>query len=370
VRRPRVVIVDAVSVPGGAQRGTAALARRLPARGIDVAAAVGGTGPLGGWLRAAGIDVVSVSDHASDEAWATAIASLDPDVLLGVDADGHRLAGLHAATSGTPAVWWRMLTPRGRPRDATAAAGPTAAAICLTPAAARAHADRYHGPPVHVVPMGIDLDAVRRDAALGPARRAALGWADRPVIGMIARLDPAKGQETLLRAAARLLPAHPGLVVLVVGGAIVGHEGDLEARLRAQATEARLDDAVTFVGHVDDPAVWHGMLDVSVQAPTHEAFGLALLESMAVGIPVIATPTDGPRWILDEGRVGPLVAVSDDEALAVEILRLLDDPTLAAERARVGRQRADDFGIDAAAARVADVLLAVTATNERHDGAG
>ena len=217
-----------------------------------------------------------------------------------------------------------MLTPRGRPYEQAAAAIPAAAVVCLTAAAAA----RAGGAP-DVVPLGIDVAAAAARRGSGQALRARLA-PDGPLVGIVGRLDPAKGQDDFLRAAARL---DPGVRFAVVGGAIVGHEGDLAERLRHLAHTLGLADRVTFTGHVDDPLPWIDALDVMVVASHHEAFGLVCVEALALGVPVVATATDGPAAILGGDR---LVPVGDPAALADGVRRALADPD---GDARSGRGR-------------------------------
>ena len=65
---------------------------------------------------------------------------------------------------------------------------------------------------------------------------------------------------------------------------------------------------MTFAGHVDDPLPWIDALDVMVVASHHEAFGLVCVEALALGVPVVATATDGPAAILGDGRLVPVRA--------------------------------------------------------------
>ena len=304
---PRVLLVTHRSVAGGAQRALAALARRLPEHGWAPTAALSEPGPLEDWLRAAGVPV----RHGS--AVAAARAS-EVDAVIGLCAEGHRLAGPAARELGLPAVWWQMLTPRDRPYERAAAAIPAAAVVCLTAAAAA-----RSGVATDVIPLGIDVAATAARRGSGRALRARLAPSG-PLIGIVGRLDPAKGQDDFLRAAARL---DPDARFAIVGGAIVGHEGDLEQELRDLAGALGIADRVTFAGHVDDPLPWIDALDVMVVASHHEAFGLVCVEALALGVPVVATATDGPASILGDGR---LVPVRAPDALADAVRQALAAP--------------------------------------------
>ena len=310
----RVLLVSDRSVPGGAQRAFATLAERLPEAGWAPAAAVGERGPFVDWLREAGVPVQLA--ETPEDVMAAAVEHR-ADVVLSLCAKGHLLGGPAAARLGLPAVWWRMLTPRGRPYEAAAAEIPAAAVATLSHAAAAVQRRLSPGVPVEAIAAGIDVAAARAWRGSGRALRERLGG---PLVGIVGRIDPAKGQDDFLRAAALL---DPSLRFAVVGGAVVGHEGDLPERLRALASELGIADRVTFTGHVEDPLRWFDALDIAVVASHHEAFGLVCVEALALGVPVVATATDGPSEILQGGA---LVPPRDPPALAEAIARALREP--------------------------------------------
>ena len=124
------------------------------------------------------------------------------DAVLSLCAKGHRLGGPAAARLGLPAVWWRMLTPRGRPYEAAAAEVPAAAVASPDRAAAAVQRRLGPGMPVEAIPA---RDRRRRGAAwrgTGRALRERLARARWS--GIVGRIDPAKGQDDFLRAAALL----------------------------------------------------------------------------------------------------------------------------------------------------------------------
>jgi glycosyltransferase involved in cell wall biosynthesis len=158
-----------------------------------------------------------------------------------------------------------------------------------------------------------------------------------PRIVSVGRIHPVKGFDVLIRAAAGLAADRPGLTVEVYGAPQKGHEAHVRA-LEELAAACGLAGSVRFAGHVQRPWTrWDGAA-VYVQASREEPFGIALLEAMAAGLPVVATATDGPTEIIIDGATGLLVPPDDTEALATAIARIVDDRALARALARAGRE--------------------------------
>lgn len=193
------------------------------------------------------------------------------------------------------------------------------------------------------VPNGIDLPTESR---AGEDLRRELGLAPgRPVIGTIARLAPEKGHEDLLRAARLLSGRWPGLAVVLVGDSPAGSGHSRELRRRAAALG--LGDRVHFCGYRPRAAELAAAFDIHVTCSRAEPFGLATLEAMAQGRPVVATRSGGSPEIVADGVEGFLVPPGDPGRLAARLDCLLDSPGLRREMGRRGRDRvARDFGLD------------------------
>jgi len=183
---------------------------------------------------------------------------------------------------------------------------------------------------VEVIENGVDV-ARFRDAD-GRAVRAELGASTRPLIVCVSRLQGEKGVESAVRA----LPMIGRDALL----ALVG-DGPLLADLRALAARLGVADRVRFLGVRDDVEQLIAAADVIV-VPSHwdEAFGLAVVEGMAAGRPVVVTASGAMPAIV--GDAGLVVPKRDPGALAGAVTRLLDDPLLAARLGRAGRARAEE----------------------------
>ncbi|MCW3010560.1 MAG: glycosyl transferase group 1 [Solirubrobacterales bacterium] len=180
---------------------------------------------------------------------------------------------------------------------------------------------------VAVVHPGVAVE--RFAAADGAQARAMLGVADGGlVVGIVGRLQPWKGQDLFLRAAARIAARHPEVRVVVVGGAEMGWEtGDYPGELRALCNQLGIGERVTFTGQVADAAPWFAACDLLVSASAAEPYGLSICEAQAAGTAVIAMAEGGPLEIVED-EVDGLLCAREDGALAASIDRLLSDPEL------------------------------------------
>lgn len=174
----------------------------------------------------------------------------------------------------------------------------------------------------------------------------------RPVVGIVGRISPQKGQEDFLRAARLLAPRFPDALFLVVGSA---DDEKLLARTQGLVGELGLGDAVRFTGHVTDMPALYAALDVLVAPSRWEGFGLMLVEAMAAGKPIVASAVGAIPEVLGEGGAGVLVAPADPVAIAEAVTALLADAGRRAAMGAAGRLRARDFSWEASGRRLSAV---------------
>jgi glycosyltransferase involved in cell wall biosynthesis len=213
--------------------------------------------------------------------------------------------------------------------------------IALSWRGAEEHLCRGIGRPgdFTVVRSGIDLRPYRRARARRTECRRR--WHFSPedfVVGTLCRLEPVKGAEELLDAFLLVAASTPRLR-LVVGG-----DGPLRGRLLKRAHDAGMAKCVVIQGSWVKPEDLLPALDLFVLASRNEGMGRALVEAMAVGLPVVGTAVGGVPEVLEEGGAGILIPPDDPEALAAAIARLAADERLAAHYARRARARAVAFG--------------------------
>jgi glycosyltransferase involved in cell wall biosynthesis len=217
---------------------------------------------------------------------------------------------------------------------------------------------------VEVVHNAVDLarwDPARIDRARA---RAALGGAGRRsvLLGVVAQLSPWKGQDTAIEALELLRSAGVDAHLLLIGSAkFVARATRFDneayvARLRRTIADAGLEDRVSWLGERDDVPELIRALDVLLLPSWEEPFGRALIEAMALGVPIVSTNVGGPVEIVEQGREGFLVAPREPAAWAEAIRRITDNPDQAAEMGRAGRLKAQaQFSLDHHVAAMLDV---------------
>lgn len=180
---------------------------------------------------------------------------------------------------------------------------------------------------VSVVPNGTDVARVRSQASATDGLVDVHLSPGDVVVGSVGSLHPRKGHADLIRALA--LMEHRSRVRCVLIG-----DGPALAQLQELAVELDLAERVSFLGYQAQPYPIIQSFDVYVQPSHEEGFGVAVLEAMALGRPVVATAVGGLPEIITAPSLGVLVPVSDVTGLAAALDRLVGDPGL---RDRLGR---------------------------------
>ncbi len=337
---------------GGPVEHTISLAGAMAGEGVDVGA-VCASGEVAGRFRAAGVDAAVIPLRTSWDArgasrvWSHVRGS---DVVHAED----RRSGLWLRLGPRPRPGGvRVYTVHGLPDEflpvpgqqrrpglrATLAYRGLDAALCrradavVVPSSAFAQllASRVGFPidKLTVIPHGVDVPE-------RPVRPGSL-------VAGAALLDPVKGMDVFLRAAARLHRTRPEVRFAIFGS---GPEADA---LTSLAQRLGIVDAVEFPGFVPIADALP-RIEIFVVSSYLESGPLTLLEAMAAGVPVVATSVGGVPEIAVDGTA-QLVPPGDDAALAEAIARLLDDPRLRARQAEAARAHVLSAYTAAASAR-------------------
>ncbi|MEE8238174.1 MAG: glycosyltransferase, partial [Gammaproteobacteria bacterium] len=161
-------------------------------------------------------------------------------------------------------------------------------------------------------------------------------------IGVVAQLISRKGHEQLFSVLPELIAAHPNVEVLCFG------QGPLQRELQDQIRNLALTDHVRLVGFRDDLTELLPELDCLVHPAQREGLGVAVLEAMSCGVPVVITAVGGLVDIVEHDVNGLLVAPDDDRALSAALRRIVQQRALRRRLGAAGRQRIEEaFSVDA-----------------------
>jgi glycosyltransferase involved in cell wall biosynthesis len=176
-----------------------------------------------------------------------------------------------------------------------------------------------------VIYDGYDFAAfLDRPAPDRAALRTAYGIAaNARVIATVGGIQRRKGQLDLVEAAAPLVREVPDLILAIAGE---GTDAEFRARLDTRIADLGLQKHFRFVGFERDIFNLLSISDMLVHPSHSEGFGIAILEAMAVGLPVVATRCGGPEEMIESGKSGLLVPVSDPAALSAAMRAVLADP--------------------------------------------
>jgi glycosyltransferase involved in cell wall biosynthesis len=325
--------------PGGTERLVVELVKRLTGELPMAVCCLDDAGAWGEGLRADGVDVTALGrGDGFKPMLGRAVARVAADHRADVIHAHHYSPFVYSAI----ARLWRpnlrvVFTEHGRLSDAPPSAKRKIANSVLSLAPARvftvsadlkAHvvAEGFPGSRVGVLYNGIDVGPLPTAEDRRRVRES-LGLPDDTlVVGTVARLDPVKDLDTLVRATVAAGAQTPTTLLVIGDGSERRHLEQLTASLGATAQ-------IRFLGHRDDARSLLAGCDVYANSSISEGISLTILEAMAAGLPVVATRVGGTPEILDDS-CGRLVPARDPEAFANMLVELASRP---AERAKLGR---------------------------------
>lgn len=347
------------------------LSAELRAQGVPVRTIPGTTGSL----RPHPLHTPRTAAELARAVWCTRRIAAREGVDL-VHANSIR-AGIVAATaarSGGPpcVVHVRDVLPDGPLTRATRTVVNRGAAAIVANSAYTL--ERFADPSTDALlavahsPVGLDRLHAAAELDRRQARDAlAIPVEAGPVLGVVAQLTPWKAQDDAVRIAAGLRDAHPGVRLLLAGSAkfVSGstrHDNRAFVR-RLEALIAKLDlgDRVVLLGERSDVPELLRALDMLLLPSWEEPFGRAVVEALAVGVPVAATSAGGAREVVIDGVHGLLLPPRRPDVWVRALSPLLGDAVRLAEMSRHGRTRATAFDAGAHAAHVLSVYEEVLA---------
>ncbi|MEO5903357.1 MAG: glycosyltransferase family 4 protein [Gemmatimonadaceae bacterium] len=222
-------------------------------------------------------------------------------------------------------------------------------------------------PPIAALDLGTDPEVFSPGRDSGRLRTK---WnvGARPIMITVARLVPHKGQDTGIRALARLSREFPSLTYVMVG------EGHDEQRLRALANELGVQSRVVFAGPIADADLAEAYATSNVylgasrlhNTVNAEGFGISFLEASASALPVVAGDSGGVRSAVREGITGLVVPPEDIDAIASAIGGFVRDPIRRAAFGLAGRQAVEEhYNWKRVASDTRDFTISVVKQSDR-----
>jgi glycosyltransferase involved in cell wall biosynthesis len=183
---------------------------------------------------------------------------------------------------------------------------------------------------INVIYNGIDISKFSSNHRT--QIRKQLGIDNNIVLTFTATFHPSKGHKYLLESVGMLKKNYPNVVLLLIG------DGVLRSNLGALTKQLNIEDNVRFLGYRTDIPDILSATDIYVHSSVEEGFGIAIIEAMAVGLPVVATNVGGIPEIITNGENGILVPPENPHALAEAIIDLIEHTEQRKILAEKGRQ--------------------------------
>ncbi len=195
---------------------------------------------------------------------------------------------------------------------------------------------------IAVVPCGVNLDLFQPIDKDDARRQLGLHDDDR-ILLFVGRIEPLKGVDILLGAAAQL-EATGDCFVIVVGGESAAQDGEM-AHLRSLASRLGIAERVSFLGAVDHERLplFYSAADVCVVPSFYESFGLVALEAMACGTPVVASRVGGLAGTVRDGETGYLIPWRCPEPFAERLELLLGNEELRRAMGQSAREAVEHY---------------------------
>ncbi len=217
-----------------------------------------------------------------------------------------------------------------------------------------------------IVHNGVDTERFRPQSRKAIRNEFGISTKNQ-IIGVFASFKPQKNHSMLLRAFSKILDSFPAAQLLLVGDQLYGNvnlhgnvnrTGDYRAKVKSLIGELGIRHRCTFLGNTEDVERIYPACDITALSSLREGTSNVLLESMACGVPVVATNVSDNPYIVKEGETGFLVELSDVEGMADRLQTLLANDIM---RQRMGQHARDwvieEFSITQLVKRTKSVYL-------------
>jgi glycosyltransferase involved in cell wall biosynthesis len=202
-----------------------------------------------------------------------------------------------------------------------------------------------------VIPSGVDLKKFKEIPYNKKQNfKKELGIPENAlIIGSAGRLEPVKGPEFLIEAAALIIPEYPDTFFVFAG------DGGLKRDLEKKALEIGIEKNIVFLGWRDGISEIISVYDIFVLPSLNEGMGRVLVEAMALGKPIVASNAGGIPDLVTHGKNGFLVPPKDPRELAHYIQILIEDEEKRAKMGEAGKEMAENFSKEKMVERIAEL---------------
>ena len=219
---------------------------------------------------------------------------------------------------------------------------------------------RTHFPEdrIHLIPLGLDVDLLRSRLPSKQQAREELDLPpDLPMIGILGRLDPQKGQHLVIEALGKLKQKGETFGLLIMGETTM-HEGESYAtKLHDLVASYELTDHIFFRGYQQDVASFFAAIDLFVMGSFEETYGMVTIEAMICGVPVVGSRAGGTTELLRDGAYGWLYQPKDPVNMATIISLALGNPQKLKQVTKQAQQYAvSTFSYTKECAKIEEVL--------------
>lgn len=216
--------------------------------------------------------------------------------------------------------------------------------LCVSGAVQKVAAKGYHidSDRLRVAYNGIRLESIRNISPdVRSQRRAELGIAmETRVIAMVGRMHPVKGHQGMLEMLPRIVASCPDVLLLLVG------DGPQRAAYEKLSADLGIGHHVRFLGQRDDVAEWLATADIAVMPSVSEGMGLAAVEALAAGKPVVAYGVGGLSEVVRDGVDGVVVPPANQDEFVRAVASLLHDPQRIVDYGKRAAAAAERFSLD------------------------
>lgn len=386
---PRILIVDHVAAASG---GQLAMARLVSALGgsVEPVFAFAEQGPVARTMMDAGHEVLffrlgsaRTRTIAEIRPWRDAVGqgptlltavtdlariirAYDIDVVYTNSQKAHVVGGLASRLTRRPWILHLrdILAPPYVPRKLSRAfeffVSAVRPSLVIANSSSSAAAVRLRM-PVFVIPSGITREPRREERVPSDA------W---PKLALMGRLVPWKGQDVAIRAMPAIRASLPHAELHIAGDAAHGDRGYMQ-ELQRLVSRLGLEGVVHFTGFVDDPFAFFAACDLSLlTSVSPEPFGQVVVESLAVGRPVVASNAGGPVEVLSGRRGGVLIRAGDSALLAATVTALARDRESLESLSDAAVERAADYSVASSATTTLSLINSLVGPRRAHAGDG